>query len=201
MIFNNKLNNSNQIPNKTLKEVVVAVKRGLSSYYLHEDGNKTYFINIKDVHDGKINHTTVETVCVKKTNAIEKSRIKPKDVLVTIKGSTFRAAVADESVNDFVISANLIAFKLSDEVLPEIVAAYINSSKCQKEIRAISAGAVQKALNLKSLMGIKIPIPDKKNQLFLEKYILLSKEHNEFVKRENELQKKINDKIIEKYMG
>ncbi len=185
------------ILNKTLKEIVVTTKRGLSSYYLQKDGAEVSFINIRDVQNGRINAATVETVSVKETGALDKSRIQAKDIIITIKGTVLKAALADESVKGFVISANLIAFKLSDIVLPEIVVAYLNSPKGQKELQSRSAGAVQKALNLKSLLDIRVPVPDKKKQMSLAKYFLLSKKYDELIIREQELRKKINNKIIE----
>ncbi|RLG14296.1 MAG: hypothetical protein DRN71_03325 [Candidatus Nanohalarchaeota archaeon] len=188
------------IPNKTLKEIVITTKRGLSSYYLQKEGAEVSFINIRDVQNSRINAATVETVSVKETGALDKSRIQAKDIIITIKGTALKAALADETVKGFVLSANLIAFKLSDEVLPEIVVGYLNSPKGQKELQSRSAGAVQKALNLKSLMDIKIPVPDKKKQMSLAKYFLLSKKYDELTIREQELRKKINNKMIEKHM-
>ena len=115
---------------------------------------------------------------------------------VSIKGSTFKAAIVDESINGFVISANLIAFKLNDDILPEIVVAYLNSPKGQSEMQAKSAGAVQKALNLKSLMGISIPVPDKKKQVVISEYLTLFKEYNILFEREKRIRSSLNKKII-----
>ena len=194
------LNKSIEIPHKCMRDLIMSVKRGLSSYYLQKEGYEIPFINIRDVKNGRINADTVERVHIKETEALVKSRIEPNDVIISIKGTRFKAAIADEPINDYIISANLIAFRLKKDLLPEIVVAYLNSPNGQKKLRAKSAGAVQKSLNLKSLMEIKIPIPDIKNQKLMAKYFLLSKEYTGLIKKEQELRKKINDDIILKCM-
>lgn len=188
------------LPKKLLLELAVAAKRGLSSYYIQNNGTMVPYINIKDMNDGKINADTVDRVMIKETGALDKSRIEPNDVIISIKGSVFKAAVADESLKGFVISANLIALKLNDNILPEIVAAYLNSPNGQRELRSKSAGAVQKALNLKSLMSVPIPVPPIEKQRVLAEYFSLSEKHNGLLQKEQEIRKKINNMIIQKCM-
>ena len=194
-------NISKGIPTKILHDLVVVVKRGLSSYYFQKEGNEVPFINIRDVKNGRVNAASVETVYVKETGALNKSKLEPNDVIVSIKGSTFNAAIADESINGFVISANLLAFKLNDDILPEIVVAYLNSPKGQSEMQARSAGAVQKALNMKSLMGIAIPIPEKKKQTIISEYLKLFSEYNLLSIKEQKIRQSINKKIISNLLG
>lgn len=193
--------NSNRIHKKTMQDLVVSVKRGLSSYYLQKEGNEVSFINIGDLREGRVDASTVSTVHVKDSSALDKTRIEPDDVIISIKGSTFKAAIADESIKDFVISANLIAFKLNEEILPEILVAYLNSPRGQSELQARSAGAVQKALNLKSLMEILIPIPDKKKQKILSEYLTLFKNYNCLFEREQRIRRNISNKIISNLLG
>ena len=176
------------------------IKRGLSSYYVQQIGNEVPFINIRDVSDGIIHVETVEHVKIKETGALEKSRIRPKDVILTAKGSAFKAAVASKEIKDYVISANIVAFTLTNEVLPELVVAYLNSTAGQKELHARSAGIAQKALNMRSLMELKIPVPPMHKQKVLAEYLSLSNEYDIFMQREQELRKKIKNKIIQNQM-
>jgi len=192
---------SKGIPRKTLGELVIEFKRGLSSYYLQGKGSNVSFINIKDIQNGRVNINTVETVRVKETDALTKTRIEPNDVIISIKGSSFKAAVADDSVKGYIISANLIAFKINSIILPDIVVAYLNSPKGQSELQSMSAGAVQKALNLKSLMGITIPIPEKNKQKIIFEYLTLFKEYNFLFNKEQKIRKNISNKIISNLLG
>ena len=188
------------IQRKELKHLVKQIKRGLSSYYVQQIGNEVPFINIRDVSDGIIHVETVEHVKIKKTGALEKSRIGPKDVILTAKGSAFKAAVASKEIKDYVISANIVAFTLTNEALPELVVPYLNSTAGQKELHARSAGIAQKALNMRSLMELKIPVPPMHKQKVLAEYLSLSNEYDIFMQREQELRKKIKNKIIQNQM-
>lgn len=192
----NRIIMSIKIEMKSMYDLVTQIKRGLSSYYVQNEGREVSFINIKDVSRGNVDVKSVEKVKIKETGALEKSRIQPKDIIITAKGSAFKVAVANDKCKDFVISSNLIALTLNNEILPEIVAAYLNSPCGQRELQSRSAGVAQRALNIKSLLETKIPVPDKKNQKFIAEYFILAKEYETLSRKEQELRKKINDQII-----
>ncbi len=189
------------IPKKVLKDLVVEVKRGLSSYYLQTEGKQVLFINIRDVADGRVNTDTVSTVTVKETDALAKTRIEPNDVIITVKGSAFKAGVASQNERDAVISANLIAFKLKSEIQPELVVAYLNSPKGQQELHARSAGIAQKFLSERALLEISIPVPPMEKQKQLAIYLQLSKEYDTLMERERDLRKQINNSVVQSMMG
>ena len=192
---------SKPILKKTLKSISLKVKRGLSSYYNDAEGAIVHLINIRDIQQGRVILDTVENVGVKETSALVSSTIEENDLILTIKGNTFKSAVADKSVKGFVISANLIAFTLDKEINPHIVSAYLNSAIGQKELQARAGGAVQKALNMKSLLDLEIPIlPISKQQVF-SRYLSLSQEYDELLVKEQELRRKINSAIVQIYMG
>ena len=193
--------NSKPILKKTLKSISPKIKRGLSSYYNDVDGTVVHLINIRDIQQGRVILDTVESVKVKETSALENSTIEENDLILTIKGNTFKSAVADKSLNGFVISANLIAFTLDKEINPHIISAYLNSAVGQKELQARAGGAVQKALNMKLLYDLEIPIlPINKQQVF-SRYLSLSQEYDELLVKEQELRRKINSAIVQTYMG
>jgi restriction endonuclease S subunit len=188
------------IPKKVLKSLVVDVKRGLSSYYVQEEGTQVPFINIRDIVDGRVIADTVSTISVKETPALSKTRIEPQDVIITVKGSAFKAGIASDKEKDAIISANLIAFKLRPEILPELVVAYLNSPKGQQELHARSAGIAQKFLSEKTLLDIAIPIPSMEKQKQLAQYLQLSKEYDMLAERERDLRKQINNIIVQSEM-
>jgi restriction endonuclease S subunit len=193
--------NSKPILKKTLKSISLKIKRGLSSYYNTTEGTIVNLINIRDIQQNRVVLDTVESVSVKETSALENSTIEENDLILTIKGNTFKSAVADKSVKGFVISANLIAFTLDKEINPHIISAYLNSAVGQKELQARAGGAVQKALNMKSLYDLEIPIlPINKQQVF-SRYLSLSQEYDELLVKEQELRRKINSAIVQTYMG
>jgi len=191
---------SKDLPIKRLGELAV-VKKGLSSYYLRKGGVNVPVINVKDVQSGKVNAKTVDRVFVRKTDHLKESQISLGDVIVTIKGHSFRVAVADESVADFVISANLAALTPSSEIKPEIIAAYLNSSKGQRELLARAGGSgMIKGLNIKSLLEVPIPIPSQEEQETLSRFLTLAQEHEDLLRRELDLRNKIKETIIAQVM-
>jgi restriction endonuclease S subunit len=191
----------NQLPTFTLGELARTVKRGLSSYYLHGDGVMVPLINIKDITNGKVNIETVEPVSVHETSLLEKSRISPGDLLVTIKGLSFKAAVADESVKNFAISANLIALTLSDKIVPEVVAAYLNSPAGQRILWARAGGATIRGLTTKTLLEVPIPVPPISEQSKLNRYLSLAREYNDILRKEQLARSRLNEAIITSIMG
>lgn len=184
---------------KTLGDLSV-VKPGLSSYYMREGEVVVPVVTLKDVQDGKIVSETVDLVSVRKTDLLNTSRIAPGDVVVTIKGTNFRAAVADESAAGFLFSANLIALTLSDQILPEIVGAYLNSPLGQRELNARAGGSAIKGLSTKSLLEVPIPVPPMERQEALRGYLSIAREYEDLIKKELELRNRIRDEIIRRVM-
>jgi type I restriction enzyme, S subunit len=188
----------NELAKKKLRNLTTALKMGLSSYYLKGDDEVVKIINTKDLENGIIKSDSIDSVLVKKTPLLEKSRIEARDLIVTTKGTNFKAAVADQSVANSVISANLIAIKLSNEVQPDIVAAYLNSSRGQRDLQALSSGSSIQGLNANSLLEIQVPIPPLPEQKWMVNYLSLATEYNRLLKRELELRVKLADTIITK---
>ena len=196
----------NDLPNKNASKMVRlgdltrTVKRGLSSYYLQGDDTTVSMINIKDMANGRIITGTVDRVSVRKTPLLERSRIEPGDVIMAIRGFNFKVAVADDSVKDFVISANLLALTLSDKVQPELIAAYFNSPIGQNMLQSMASGATIKGLNLKTLLDLTIPLPPLSEQANLSHYLTLAREYDDLLRKELNLRQKLSNTIVLRIM-
>ena len=188
-----------KIPNKTLG-AIATVKQGLSSYYMRDGDEVVPLITLKDVQEGRIVSATVDRVPVKKTDRLDKSRLAIGDVVITIKGTNFRAAVVDESAAGFIISSNLIALSLSDKILPQVVAAYLNSPMGQRELESRAGGSNIMGLNTKSLLEVPIPIPPLEQQEALSRYLSSAREYEDVTKKELELRNVIKEAIIRRVM-
>jgi len=178
---------SNYIPKISLFDLTAVVRNGLSSYYVNAGTVTTYLVNVKDIRCGKIDSEHVETVNVRETDALDRNRLEAGDLVVTVKGQNFKAAVADKAVEGYVISANLIALKLNGRVNPELVAAYLNSPPGQREIHARAAGGIVKGLNSKGLLEIPVPVPPAEKQEQLVKYLKLINEYGDILEKEQAL--------------
>jgi len=195
----------NDLPNKDalkmvrLGDLTRSVKRGLSSYYLQSEDAKVSMINIKDIVNGRILVDTVDCVSVHETSLLDRSRIEPGDVIVASRGN-FKAAVADESAKNFTFSSNLIALTLSEEVKPELIAAYFNSPLGQNMLQSKASGATIKGLNPKALLDILIPLPPLSVQESLSRYLTLAREYNDLLRKELELRQKLTDAVVLRIM-
>ena len=202
MAFDNKSKSlSNELPIKTLSNITFGLKNGLSSYYLNNGDVSIRLVNVKDIRNGKVNVNSVESIKVKETEALVKNRLAEGDLLVTVKGQVFKAAVALKEMEGFVISANLIALTLNDEVYPEIVAAYLNSPSGRRELNAKAAGGSIKGLNAKTLLEVPVPVPTMEKQQALRQYLSLVNEYNDIVEREWKLMDGIRDSIMREIIG
>ena len=196
-------NLGNNLPNSKmikLGELTKNVKRGLSSYYLQGDDVEVSMINIKDIANGRINTEGSDCVSVRRTPLLDRARIEPGDVIIAIRGFNFKAAVADDSVKDFVISANLLALTLSDKVLPELIVAYFNSPLGQNMLQSMASGATIKGLNLKTLLDLTIPLPPLSEQANLSHYLTLAREYDDLLRKELNLRQKLSDTIVLRIM-
>jgi len=187
----------NQLPNKTFGELHRVIKRGISSYSNKGSDLSVNLVNVRDIQHGQIITNTVERVSIKSTAAVEKSRLEPGDLVITVKGINFRAAVAGESQKGFVISANLIALTLTDEVIPQYVAAYLNSPLGQREIQARTAGATIQGLTTRALLEIPIPVIPMVQQKLLAEYMACQDEHAFLVKQELDLYASIKNAVVQ----
>jgi len=196
----NDLPNKNALKMVRLGDLTRTVKRGLSSYYLQGDDAMVSMINIKDIANGRILPDSVDSVSVRETPLLARSRIEPGDVILAIRGFNFKAAVADESARNLVISANLIALTLTDEVQPELIAAYFNSPLGQNMIRSRASGATIKGLSSEALLDILIPLPPLSMQESLSRYLTLTREYNDLLLKELELRQKLTDAVVLRIM-
>lgn len=208
-IINNFDNNIELIP---LKKLAI-LERGLSSYYTRNkedlesslDDNKnlklTPIINIKNIQNGEINIDSIDYINLKITNSTINSMIRPGDVILSVRGPTFKAAVATNSVNNYLISNNLILIKLNGKILPEFLSAYLNSPQGQKLLQSIAAGSTtMEAINIKSLSEILIPVPDISHQEILKNYFILNQEHLKLLNKELVIRQKLTFAILSKYL-
>ena len=195
------LNLGNGLPKEIrLEEITKDVKRGLSSYYLQGSDVEVSMINIKDIANGRIVSETVDRVSVRKTPLLERARIESGDVVMAIRGFNFKAAVADDSVEDFVISANLLALTLSDKILPELISAYFNSPVGRNVLQSIARGATIRGLNSRDILDILIPLPSLFEQEILSHYLTLALEYDDILQKELELRQKLTDAVVLKIM-
>ena len=149
----------NCVEMKSLKDIVLRVDRGLSSYYTQDGTYNVQMISIKDIDNCEINSNNIEYVKVRDKTVIENVKIQPGDILLASKGNYYKSALVKQKDSNYIISSNIILLKVKNQVLPEYVVAYLNSPTGQKELSNRATGSYIKYLNIDSVLDISIPIP------------------------------------------
>jgi restriction endonuclease S subunit len=105
------------------------------------------------------------------TNISTRAIVGCGDVILSSRGN-LRAGIADSSLDGAIASASTFILRLKDKnILPEYVAAYLNSSQGQDSLKRASSSISITALATSELENIKIPVPDmKKQKIFTEMY-------------------------------
>jgi len=143
---------------RTVGELVVKVKSAIRINKEFDDiGMESIpIIKLKNIQDGVINIDAIERVNLHKTEQLEKHLISANDLIINIVGSNFKTVVADKSIEGYLFGSNFIALTLSDEIKPEIIAKYLNSSVGQKELQDRASGTTMSKISIKSLMEVPL---------------------------------------------
>lgn len=175
-----------------LKSLVNKRITGLSSYNLNPkdcdaEVSTTRIVNISDLSEGVVDHTTIKEMDVRTTKKTEENRIKAGDVLVTLRGTDLRAALVDDKSSGAVISSNIVALRFKETILPEIVVAWFNSLHGQQALNARSGGSTIQGMKISEMMEIRIPVPPLEIQREIVDFYETIQEHRRILKREEEL--------------
>ncbi|WP_048198403.1 restriction endonuclease subunit S [Methanocella arvoryzae] len=180
----------------SIGNLVVSVKSGISSYYTNGGDLVVPMVNIKDLQDGNIITRSVDKVKIKDTKLLAKNILSKDDIVVSIKGQNYKAAVAGSEHEGYAISSNLIAFTLNDRILPEIVEAYLNSPYGQRELRARASGSTMPGLNTRTLLEVAVPVPPPDKQASIAGYLRLARERRKLLDREQMILEQLKNTII-----
>lgn len=154
-------------------------------------------VNIKDLHDGHVDITSLEKREIASKRDPKAERTKVGDVLVAIKGSQFKAAVVDNNSEGYIISSNLISLRLdTSKAIPNVVAAYLNSPMGQHKLGIISKGTAIPSISQIELLRISIPTPPIEQQLALSDYLDSVQAYLTNLRREELITRNIRDYVI-----
>lgn len=193
-----KNNISNPMP---LGTITTSVKRGLSSSYLKDGDTEVHVIKAKDITEqGFLNIDTVDIHPVKKTPALTKAQLNKNDILITLKGSSFKIALVPENAEGFVVSANIIGMTIGNQIRPEIVAWYLKSPHGMHQLQKCAAGSALLSLNTNLLLEINIPVPSHEKQEVISSYLKDLADYNTIIEREEEIISKISAAVLDALM-
>lgn len=124
----------------------------------------SFVLQAKDIEEGIVIDENIDLPRVEMDGKGDKSVVLPGDILITNRSSqtgSFAATLSSDSTRRIVASISLHIIRLdSDQVLPEYLVSFFNSSHGQQALQAITTGAVVQSLSIKELRELRISIPD-----------------------------------------
>ncbi len=118
-----------------------------------------YFLNVKDINEGKINYDDDTMITFKKFDWIGKYDIQPEDILLTSKGWAVKVAVVGEDFKPSFISGNLTRIRVDPRKYnPYVLYEFLQSEIGMKMLEGLQTGTTIKLLNNSQLERLEIPM-------------------------------------------
>ena len=186
----------------TIGDIVTDVRYGTSKPAV--EGGKYPYLRMNNLTvDGHLDLNDLKYIDIP-DDEIEKCVVRKGDVLFNRTNSielVGKTAVFD-LLDDMVIAGYIIRVRLTQKMLPEVLAQYMNLEALKDILRGMAKGAVNQAnINAQELQSIKIYIPE----MELQKQFVEMKEQIDKLK--SEVQKSLDetqllmDSLMQKYFG
>lgn len=189
-----------------MKDCIKLVKRGIPTQYLNDKSEGSTedvirVIGVRSIQEGYVDTENIDMVRIQDKGVVKRATVNTGDLILTLRGSSIKAAVADNSVEGYVISANLIALTLTDEIKPEIVSAYLNGPIGQRELNKRAGGTSMLSLNMERLREVPVPLISKEEQENVLRFLELSSEYKRSLVKELELWNNMRDSFVVDRLG
>jgi len=187
----------------TLETIVTEAVRGVHSYVPKEESTDLVgIINIKDLVDGSIDISSQEMREISAAQRKEENKVHEGDVLVTIRGTQFRAAVAPHLADDNFASSNLAILRVDrSKVRPEILTAYLNSPLGQGQLTSRARGVSISSIAMKDLLSITVPQFPLDKQDLMKDYLMATADYLSTLRREVEQIGQIRENLMIQFFG
>lgn len=142
---------------------IAVIRRGvqLAAAELEELSGTTthYLLNIKDIENGKIIYDKKSRLTYKKPDWLEKFAIRPKDILMTFKGSVIKFAIVEDKYEDAFISGNLSIIRVnSAQYNAYVLYEFLQSEVGRRMLDGLQTGTTIKLINPSKLEKLEIPL-------------------------------------------
>lgn len=166
---------------KRLKDIA-DIKRGLQIQKdemdkLVDSEGSHYYIKISDINNGKIGFN--EKIKKLSENKINLYVLRPKDIIISARGTLIKTAIYEDHMPPSVISGNIMLIRVKKDYNPYFLKFYLDSSKGKELIQDMQGGATITALNHSKLQELLVPDVDIDKQNSLAERIISNEENYE----------------------
>lgn len=134
---------------------------------------KLPLLNVKDIRNGYIDLSDVQSVEVPDLHRVERYRIRNEDIIVTLRGSDFRAAVVKDLQQPVIISANLAAIRLKPNapISAPALCAWLGSGFAKNTASLLQHKTGILSIAVKDLKNMLVVVPSQPVQKKLEELL------------------------------
>lgn len=123
-------------------------------------GHQASFLSVRALSDGGIDPRAVENISVENVVRVSPYATHYRDVVIAARGTQLKVAVVDAHVAGAILGATLIGVRAGDEVLPEVILAYLRSAAGRAALAArLRSATGQVALTTRDVREIAMPLP------------------------------------------
>jgi hypothetical protein len=158
---------------------VASVFAGFAPYGRSPAGKGTHKVGIatiKNIHDGVVVPHDFEVITVEDSATLDTYRLFPQDVLVSARGSSFRAGVCTAEISNLIAGSNTIAIRLNEgaPISATLLVALLNSPKGEALLSSVAEGGTIRSLKPKTLQTLSFTLPDRGGLAQIEEYCHLN---------------------------
>lgn len=146
---------------KEIAEISRGVQISKKDYEKLSTNPEYYYLNIKDIDEGKIYYEESSKITFKKRDWIGKYDIQAGDILLTSKGWAIKVAIVEEDFMPSFISGNLTRIRVDPQKYnPYVLFEFLQSNVGTRMYEGLHTGTTIKLLNNAQLQRFQIPIYD-----------------------------------------
>ena len=201
-MFGDPLINTKKWKECTIGELATDVRYGTSKPSV--DGGKYPYLRMNNLtNNGELDLTDLKYIDVSDDEK-EKCVVRKGDILfnrtnsIDLVGKTTLFNLDEEMI----IAGYIIRVRLNSQILPEILAQYMNSSALKKLLRKMAKGAVNQAnINAQELQSIKVYVPDLELQNRFSNFVQQVDKSKLAVQKSLEKTQLLFDSLMQEYFG
>lgn len=169
-MFGDPVLNTNKYPVNSLENYIdflTSGSRGWSKYFTNTG---QYFITIKNVKKGNLIFDDITYVNPPETKEATRTKIREKDLLISITADLGRTAVVDKetAMHGGYINQHLSLIRLNNQVSPVYISAFLESMGGKLQFEKLNQNGVKAGLNFELIKSLKIMMPPLKEQQIFE---------------------------------
>lgn len=124
------------------------------------------FLRVQNLESGTVRYDRGTLFIDQRTHqALRRSQIEPRDVLVSIAGTIGRAAVVPESAPPLNCNQAVAILRPSERLLRDYLRYWLESPEAQAQIRGSAVTGTISNLSLSQLAGLQLPLPPMAQQV------------------------------------